>query len=56
MGLTSPADTLVAPQPRGIVDPRTGLPLDVGDRYRVAPPWIRKALWARDRTLPLARL
>ena len=35
---------------RLIVDPRTGLPLDVGDKYRAAPPWMRKALWARDRT------
>ena len=35
---------------RLILDPRNGLPLDVGDKYRIAPPWIRKALWARDRT------
>ena len=34
---------------RLIVDPRTGLPLDVGEKYRLVPWWIRKALWARDR-------
>ena len=31
MGLNSPADTLVAPPPRGIVDPRTGRPAGAGD-------------------------
>ncbi len=35
---------------RLIVDPRSGLPLDVGDKYRLVQWWIRKALWARDRT------
>ncbi len=34
---------------RVILDPNTGLPLDVGRAYRCAPPWIRKALWIRDR-------
>ena len=34
---------------RAILDPRTSLPLDVGRAYRVAPYWIRKALYARDR-------
>jgi hypothetical protein len=34
---------------RVILDPKTGLPLDVGRAYRCAPPWIRKALWIRDR-------
>jgi hypothetical protein len=32
---------------RVVLDER-GLPLDVGRTYRTAPPWIRKALWARD--------
>ncbi len=34
---------------RAILDPQTGLPLDVGRRYRIVPPWIRRALWLRDR-------
>ena len=32
-----------------MLDPSTGLPLDVGRAYRVAPYWMRKALHARDR-------
>jgi hypothetical protein len=35
---------------RVILDPSTGLPLDVGRRHRIVPPWIRRALHARDRT------
>jgi len=34
---------------RVLYDPVTGQPLDVGRSYRTAPPWIRKALHARDR-------
>jgi hypothetical protein len=34
---------------RIILDPRNGLPLDVGSAYRIVPPWIRKAVLARDR-------
>jgi hypothetical protein len=34
---------------RVVLDPASGLPLDVGRAYRVAPHWIRKALHARDR-------
>jgi hypothetical protein len=34
---------------RAILDPATGLPLEVGRAHRVVPPWIRKALHARDR-------
>ena len=34
---------------RIILDPTNGLPLDVGRAYRTSPPWIRKALTARDR-------
>jgi hypothetical protein len=33
-----------------VLDPATGLPLDVGRSYRIVPHWIRKALHARDRT------
>ncbi len=33
---------------RVIFDPVSGQPLDVGRAYRTAPPWIRKALHARD--------
>ena len=33
---------------RVIYDRATGRPLDVGRAYRTAPPWIRKALHARD--------
>jgi hypothetical protein len=35
---------------RVVLDPRTGLPLDVGRKHRIVPWWMRKALWARDRT------
>lgn len=35
---------------RLVLDPRTGLPLDVGRSHRIVPWWMRKALWARDRT------
>lgn len=35
---------------RVILDPATGLPLDVGRRHRLVPHWIRRALHARDRT------
>jgi hypothetical protein len=35
---------------RTILDPTTGLPLDVGRKHRIVPPWIRRALHARDRT------
>ena len=35
---------------RIVLDPRNGLPLDVGSAYRIVPPWIRKAVLARDRT------
>jgi hypothetical protein len=35
---------------RIVLDPRNGLPLDVGGAYRIVPPWIRKAVLARDRT------
>jgi hypothetical protein len=34
---------------RAVLDPQTGLPLDVGRNHRVVPHWIRKALHARDR-------
>jgi uncharacterized membrane protein YgcG len=34
---------------RVLYDPATGQPLDVGRTHRTAPPWIRKALHARDR-------
>ena len=34
---------------RIILDPTTGLPLDVGRTHRLVPTWIRKALHARDR-------
>jgi len=34
---------------RAILDPTTGLPLEVGRAHRIVPPWIRKALHARDR-------
>ena len=27
MGLNSPSDTLVAPKPKGIIDPNTGKPM-----------------------------
>lgn len=33
---------------RIILDPATGLPLDVGRSHRLVPHWIRKALWVRD--------
>src|SRR4029450_2098425 len=32
-----------------ILDPATGLPLEVGRAHRIVPTWIRKALHARDR-------
>jgi hypothetical protein len=35
---------------RLVLDPITGRPLDVGREYRIVPPWIRKAVHARDRT------
>jgi len=34
---------------RVILDPASGLPLEVGRAHRIVPPWIRKALHARDR-------
>jgi hypothetical protein len=34
---------------RVILDPAIGLPLEVGRAHRIVPPWIRKALHARDR-------
>ena len=34
---------------RAILDPATGLPLEVGRTHRIVPHWIRKALHARDR-------
>jgi len=34
---------------RAVLDPATGLPLEVGRTHRIVPPWIRKALHARDR-------
>jgi hypothetical protein len=34
---------------RAILDPTTGLPLEVGRSHRIVPAWIRKALHARDR-------
>jgi hypothetical protein len=34
---------------RIVLDPTTGLPLDVGRAHRLVPYWIRKALHARDR-------
>jgi hypothetical protein len=34
---------------RAVLDPTSGLPLDLGRSYRLCPPWLRKALWARDR-------
>jgi len=34
---------------RVILDPASGLPLEVGRAHRIVPAWIRKALHARDR-------
>ncbi len=34
---------------RIVLDPATGLPLDVGRAHRLVPHWIRRALHARDR-------
>jgi Domain of unknown function (DUF222) len=34
---------------RIVLDPTTGLPLDVGDAHRLVPWWIRRALHTRDR-------
>ncbi len=34
---------------RVVLDPATGLPLEVGRAHRIMPRWIRKALHARDR-------
>ena len=34
---------------RIILDPATGLPLEVGRAHRIVPSWLRKALHARDR-------
>jgi hypothetical protein len=34
---------------RVVLDPTTGLPLDVGRAHRLVPHWIRRALHARDR-------
>jgi len=34
---------------RVVLDPATGLPLDVGRTHRLVPAWIRRALHARDR-------
>src|SRR5689334_4384402 len=46
---------------RCVLDPNTGLPLEVGRTHRLVPHWIRKALHARDqgcrfpgRTAPVA--
>jgi hypothetical protein len=33
---------------RCVLDPNTGLPLEVGRTHRIVPHWIRKALHARD--------
>ena len=33
MGLNPPSDTLVAPRPRGIIDPNTGKPIGADDRF-----------------------
>jgi len=35
---------------RIVMDPGSGLPLDVGRTHRLVPSWLRKALNARDRT------
>jgi Domain of unknown function (DUF222) len=35
---------------RLVLDPRTGLPLNVGRKIRIVPWWMRKAIRARDRT------
>lgn len=35
---------------RLILDPGSGMPLDVGRSHRLVPYWMRKALHARDRT------
>jgi hypothetical protein len=35
---------------RIVMDPASGLPLDVGRAHRLVPTWMRKALHARDRT------
>jgi hypothetical protein len=35
---------------RIVLDPATGLPLNVGRSHRIVPYWMRKALHARDRT------
>ncbi len=35
---------------RVVLDPATGQPLDVGRKHRIVPPWIKRALHARDRT------
>jgi len=34
---------------RIVLDPTTGLPLDVGRAHRLVPYWMRKALYTRDR-------
>ena len=34
---------------RVVLDPATGLPLEVGRAHRIVPTWMRKALIARDR-------
>ena len=34
---------------RVVLDPATGLPLEVGRAHRIVPHWMRKALIARDR-------
>ena len=34
---------------RVVLDPGTGLPLELGRTHRIVPAWIRKALHARDR-------
>jgi HNH endonuclease len=34
---------------RVVLDPASGMPLDVGRAYRLVPYWIRRALYARDR-------
>jgi hypothetical protein len=34
---------------RAVLDPASGLPLEVGRAYRIVPRWLRRALHARDR-------
>ena len=41
---------------RVILDPATGLPLEVGRAHRIVPHWIRKALHRPRPRLPMARM